>query len=431
MTKWTICGAGLALLMGGASQLSAQVPAAPAAPAAAAKIKASEAGANDPAAAVEYLGRADCSHWPEAGDVLLYSLRADKNESVRFAAAQALGTGCYCGKKTIDALSIAAMGSNRDGNPAEKSERVRLAALASLEKCLTRCGYAIPVPTAAPKEGSGEAPAPIKPVSATEVAGCKPVEPAAGSKRVEEMNNAQVSETVRRTNLTWKDSAAQTTATGEINPGMATSSPYAADHSLLGAVASAFATAKSAFAFPGRQPQPARSEMMKVTEPARQSPYQSNAIQTVGYRIPRADESQARLETSPAPAPYRLPVAKPAQKSALPQLSASASYYPPANGLDVGYVLKLLRDGKPAEQRVWAAAELSSVDGRGNPDVVDALVAIGQIDLAASVRRECVRSLVKMNASGPAVHELFESLQKDSDPSVQQEARRALGKTKY
>ena len=55
----------------------------------------------------------------------------------------ALGRGCCCTRATLEALSICVSGSERDGNPSETSERVRMAAYAALEGCLARLG---PVP---------------------------------------------------------------------------------------------------------------------------------------------------------------------------------------------------------------------------------------------------------------------------------------------
>jgi hypothetical protein len=568
MTKWTMCGTGFALLVGGVSQLAAQVPSAPAAPGAAvpplaapaaappaaapsnlwsfllpskdmktackehicstqigqllnnslspigaftggllgpccpqytqddlkkpsdsaegaaAKIKADEAGAKARVAAVKYLAHVDCSYWPEAADALVNALRADKNECVRFAAAQALGTGCCCGKKTIVALSIAAAGSDRDGNPAEKSDRVRMVAQSSLELCLARCGCAIPIPTSVPKEGPTEGPSPIKRIGATEMQDSKPVEPAAYYKRVESMTNAQLTETVRRSLLTWNEPSAQAVMDGDVNVAMAGGTSYAADHSLLGVFSGAFAPAKSLLAPPGRQMQPVHMETMKaaenvkptdhvkVTENVKKTektkntdkvkiadasepaPIQPKPIQKVVYQTPKTADWQQQAQPQAVKTPYELPVVKPAQPPALPHAAATGTStvqatgaavvqppalpraaagqtrFPPASGMDVANMLKLLRDSSHPEQRVWAASELGSVDGRGNPDVVDALVVAGQIDASAAVRTTCVRALVKMNASGPAVRQLFESLQSDADRGVQQEAMRALSKMK-
>ncbi len=106
--------------------------------AAAAKIKAEEANAKARIAAVRYLATVDCHWWHEAEKALIASLRADKNECVRYAAAIALGTGCCCTEKTIKALNITVIGSNEDGNPSENSERVKHAAWYALQVCMSR-----------------------------------------------------------------------------------------------------------------------------------------------------------------------------------------------------------------------------------------------------------------------------------------------------
>ncbi len=72
-----------------ASQIAALQQQPGGASAAAAQIQASEANAKARVAAVEYLGTVDCTRWPEAKKALIYSLREDPNECVRFAAARA------------------------------------------------------------------------------------------------------------------------------------------------------------------------------------------------------------------------------------------------------------------------------------------------------------------------------------------------------
>lgn len=113
--------------------------------AAAAKIKADEAGAKARRAAVRYLATVDCHYYPEAEAALIAALRADRNECVRLEAAMALGNGCCCTKKTIEALNLVVTGEATDGNPSETSERVKLAAFASLQSCLSR-GLEFPTP---------------------------------------------------------------------------------------------------------------------------------------------------------------------------------------------------------------------------------------------------------------------------------------------
>jgi len=116
---------------------------------AAAKIKADEAGAKERRANMRYLGTVDCHYWPEAEAALIVGLRTDKNECVRWEAALSLGRGCCCTRKTIEALRIVVIASEKDGNPFEKSDRVRAAALRALNHCL--CCYR-ELPKLEPKE---------------------------------------------------------------------------------------------------------------------------------------------------------------------------------------------------------------------------------------------------------------------------------------
>jgi hypothetical protein len=104
---------------------------------AAAKIKAEEAQAKARKAAMRYLGTVDCMRFPDAQDALIMGLRGDTNECVRFEAALALGNGCCCTKATMEALSISASCSDRDGKPREYSDRVRAASASALERCLS------------------------------------------------------------------------------------------------------------------------------------------------------------------------------------------------------------------------------------------------------------------------------------------------------
>lgn len=104
---------------------------------AAAKIKAEEAQAKARKAAMRYLGTVDCTRFPDAQDALVKGLRGDTNECVRYEAALALGNGCCCTKATMEALSVSASCSDRDGAPREYSDRVRAAAVSALQRCLS------------------------------------------------------------------------------------------------------------------------------------------------------------------------------------------------------------------------------------------------------------------------------------------------------
>jgi hypothetical protein len=128
-----------------ASQIAALQQQAPGgAQATAAQIQASEANAKARVAAVEYLGTVDCTRWKEATKALINALRADPNECVRYAAAQALNSGCCCNKDTIEALKICVAGEDKDGNPPETSARVKASAFNALQNCLMRVPEALP-----------------------------------------------------------------------------------------------------------------------------------------------------------------------------------------------------------------------------------------------------------------------------------------------
>lgn len=99
-------------------------------------VAADEASAKERVAAVEYLATVDCHYWPDVEEAIIASLRTDRNECVRYAAAKALITGCCCGKKTIEALQIVVNRSEVDGNPSENSDRVVAAACLALQRCL-------------------------------------------------------------------------------------------------------------------------------------------------------------------------------------------------------------------------------------------------------------------------------------------------------
>jgi hypothetical protein len=101
---------------------------------AATKIKADEAAVPARRAAIQYLSTIRCHYYPEAEAALIAALRADRNEQVRYDAAQALAHGCCCTPKTVEALQFAVNSSERDGNPAETSDRVKAVALYALQR---------------------------------------------------------------------------------------------------------------------------------------------------------------------------------------------------------------------------------------------------------------------------------------------------------
>ncbi|MFO0947228.1 MAG: hypothetical protein U1D30_15005 [Planctomycetota bacterium] len=114
--------------------------------------------------AVQCLASVDCRYWPEAEQQLIASLRADKNECVRLAAAIVLGKGCCCTKNTIQALTMTVEGSDKDGNPPESSRRVRSAAATALQHCLACYQGPLAEPNRPETPVPPETPAPANPV---------------------------------------------------------------------------------------------------------------------------------------------------------------------------------------------------------------------------------------------------------------------------
>lgn len=129
---------------------------------AAARIKKLEAEAAARRAAVRYLGTVDCRRFPEAEMALISSLRGDENECVRYEAALALGSGCCCTKKVLEALVVTVSGK-RTNEPAESSPRVRGAAAKSLERCLLKyCDLDVLTPGKSPEKPVEATPEPAK-----------------------------------------------------------------------------------------------------------------------------------------------------------------------------------------------------------------------------------------------------------------------------
>jgi len=152
-----------------ASQIAALQQQPGGASAAAAQIQASEANAKARVAAVEYLGTVDCTRWPEARKALIYSLREDPNECVRFAAARALNSGCCCNQEVIEALRICVSGESKGNAPPETSSRVKASAFCALQNCLLRVPEVLP-PEVPPEASPGPEPSnlPVTPERATQ-----------------------------------------------------------------------------------------------------------------------------------------------------------------------------------------------------------------------------------------------------------------------
>lgn len=250
---------------------------------AAAAIKKSEAEAKARRAAVRYLGTVDCHWFPEAEAALVNSLRGDTNECVRLEAALALGRGCCCTKKTIAALDISASGSNRDGKPAENSERVKAAAFFGLQHCLACFSETIVEPTEPPKLPI-EPPPPEKPTPPVE----KPtamidVTPSPYYKALDKVPLKKVVEDAR-----------QTLAGGMAKASFAAAAHRGEDHSLYGLLTRAMNPPADPSMPRADSPPPiATTPVVHADKASVVSPTPSTAMSYPGYPPPLAKEPKA------------------------------------------------------------------------------------------------------------------------------------------
>jgi hypothetical protein len=413
---------------------------------AAARIKKDEAEAKARRAAVRYLGTVDCHYWPEAQDALVNALRGDRNECVRWEAALALGSGCCCTPKTIEALSITVSGSEADGNPRETSERVRAAALGALEHCLARLGGPPPLdcPPPAPVPPREELPPPREKPPVEKAPG----DPLSHYRNLDAVPMPQLVERARR--AVGQNAAA-------LRPVQATMSLPAAepvtgpvDMSLLGIINRSVSAGKPA-------PEPPEPPKPKPA-PAAAPPRPAGEVRPVGFQAPAPPGpgglavpagNPYPMTVPPRPNPQPQPPAPPNRQSAAPAMPSGvlvASAAPaagrnplaerpqptapaPASGMfavNPVQALRALRNAIEPEQREWAAVNLATVDWRAQPQVVDALLTAARKDLAPTVRVACIRSLMHMNVNTAAVVAALQALRADADPRVQREAARAL-----
>jgi hypothetical protein len=146
------------IVPGGPPKPTDKEAAAPGVAGAAAAGKKDAAEAKKRAEDVKFLGTLDCRYYPDAAKALADALRTDPSECVRYEAALALSRSCCCSAVTVKALTSSVSGTDEDGNPAERSARVRCTAAVALDRCLA-CYTPPPEepeePKKEPKKGEG------------------------------------------------------------------------------------------------------------------------------------------------------------------------------------------------------------------------------------------------------------------------------------
>jgi hypothetical protein len=97
-----------------------------------------------------------------------------------------------------------------------------------------------------------------------------------------------------------------------------------------------------------------------------------------------------------------------------------------AHRAGVPQLLATLKDSLYPSERESAAEQLSELNWRVQPQVVESLMKSAHDDPAATVRAACVHALARMKANSAEVTTLVQSLKSDRDPRVRQEAEEAL-----
>ena len=90
--------------------------------------------------------------------------------------------------------------------------------------------------------------------------------------------------------------------------------------------------------------------------------------------------------------------------------------------MTVHQALRDLKDALGPSQREMAAEQLSELDWRERPYIVECLTRAAKEDPAASVRAACVHALAHLEANTTKVVAAVRDLKNDGDPHVRQEA---------
>ena len=369
---------------------------------------------------VRYLGTLDCRYYPNASKGLSDALRMDPSECVRFEAAQALSRGCCCNKLTLAALEASVSGMDLDGNPAERSVRVRCTAAIALEKCLA-C-YIPPAPEPEPvdpKKGlegpKGEGldknkkdPDDTKPPLA------QPPAPAAIDR-------------ARKTLIAFQE-----LYTSTLHP--APASGPGTEQSLYSILKGPSNDAAPRMAMTTPEPMPTMPEkvtaksMIPLAVEAPANPAKPTFTGAPGIRF-------LKVEPTPAVAvPQVMPQSAKPVDSAPRSVIAPAIYSAPtsydATAEEVMDCSKRLLLSTAETEKHAAVRALVKFDWLQHPRVASALLAGAASDQPAAIRVDCIRHLAHHNIAHPQVLADLQSLCGDADAWVKQEAAKALTQLK-
>ena len=399
---------------------------------------------------VRFLGTVDCRYYPDAIGALTAALRTDGSECVRYEAALALNRGCCCNQKTIDALEASVSGTDKDGNPAERSVRVRCTAATALERCLS-CYMPPPVePDIEPKIE----PKPIEPLPLpTEKK--KPID-AASAKATD--GEKKGNPDLRLPSKASVEKAWQTL--NDFNALLAAEAPMAAVP--RSAKTSVYQIVRDAI----DGPEPTESPV--AVQPAFPQPMATDPGTPI-FRAPTGHPMRpapavmpTKMET-PSPMPMspitgQPPLSRPAaEMPSAPTMPASlphsiGSAMPPTSPREPGEarvgpsaaptpsaapsttplapMINQLLHGASAAERQTAARQIAGHDWQKNPAVPSMLILGAKNDSSEMVRIECIRQIAASQINHAQVIFELEALTKDDNASVRTEAAKALGQLK-
>jgi hypothetical protein len=412
---------------------------------------------------VRFLGTVDCRYYPDAIVALTAALRTDGSECVRYEAALALGHGCCCNQKTIDALDASVSGTEKDGNPAERSVRVRCAAAIALERCLS-CYVPPPVEkdnVEVKPELKGPETLPIDPPGVKKMTGEAPPallklpEETSGKKTGKNASNPDNQKPTRESiEAAWR-------TLNEFNAILAASrARIAAQTSDKNSVFQIIKNTATPLAPPVMQtsvavaqtPPPAPALPFPST-PSRASLGQPKPDSTpisvnppiLGQSVPPHPLATDALATtpvisSPMPRPGNVPsspieeqpepkIAAPTMPPALspsPPMPASNSVIATQPATPIMPVVSQMLYGSTPMERHTAIRQLMKYDLQKNPIIMSALLAGAKSDASSAVRVDCLRHLAGYHMTHPQVIAELVPLAQDPDLWVREEAIKAL-----
>ncbi|HEV3386978.1 MAG TPA: HEAT repeat domain-containing protein [Gemmata sp.] len=407
---------------------------------------------------VRFLGTVDCRYYPDAIVALTAALRSDGSECVRYEAALALSHGCCCNQKTIDALEASVSGTEKDGNPAERSVRVRCVAAIGLERCLS-CYMPPPVekdnvevkpelksPETLPndpgpgiKKLNGDAPPALLklPDDANSKKTGKNVPNPDNQKPTRESIMAAW-RTLNEFNALLEASRARIAAQSGDRSSVYSIIKNTAPPSESPVMQTSVAVTQTPPLPQGSQPASTPSRA-SLGQPKTDSTPISVSPPIVGQSAPSYPPATDPLATtpvvsSPKALPSNVPSSpieeQPEPKIAAPATPASSSAVAsqPANPI-MPVINQMLYASTPMDRHT-AIRQVMRFDWQKNPVIMSALLAGAKSDTSPAVRVDCLRHLAVHHMTHPQVIAELAPLTQDSDPWVRDEAVKALAQLK-